>query len=92
MFFTAHGGASGEGRVMTNGLTVAAPFGGGGVSDVTYDIANADEMQVLISGGLGEARRRTAGLKPRYAQRRVDHNELPGLAFPLPFLQYEFWR
>ena len=55
MFFTAHGGASGEGRVMTNGLTVAAPFGGGGVSDVTYDIANAEEMQVLVSGGLGEA-------------------------------------
>jgi hypothetical protein len=55
MFFTAHGGASGEGRVMTNGLTVAAPFGGGGVSDVTYDTANAEEMQVLVSGGLGEA-------------------------------------
>ena len=55
MFFTAHGGASGEGRVMTNGLTVAAPFGGGGVSDVTYDTANSEEMQVLISGGLGEA-------------------------------------
>jgi hypothetical protein len=55
MFFTAHGGASGEGRLMTNGLVVAAPFGGGGVSDVTYDIANAEEMQVLISGGLGEA-------------------------------------
>src|SRR5688572_11490292 len=55
MFFTAHGGASGEGRVMTNGLTVAAPFGGGGVSDVTYDTANAEEMQVLISGDLGEA-------------------------------------
>jgi len=55
MFFTAHGGASGEGRVMTNGLVVAAPFGGGGVSDVTYDTANSEEMQVLISGGLGEA-------------------------------------
>lgn len=55
MFFTAHGGASGEGRVMTNGLTVAAPFGGGGVSDVTYDTANAEEMQVLVSGGLGES-------------------------------------
>jgi hypothetical protein len=55
MFFTAHGGASGEGRLMTNGLTVAAPFGGGGVSDVTYDTANAEEMQVLISGGLGES-------------------------------------
>ena len=35
MFFTAHGGDSGEGRVMTNGLTVASPFGGGGVSGVT---------------------------------------------------------
>jgi hypothetical protein len=55
MFFTAHGGDSGEGRVMTNGLTVASPFGGGGVSGFTYDIANSDEMQVLISGGLGEA-------------------------------------
>jgi len=54
-FFTAHGGPSGEGRVMTNGLTVAAPFGGGGVSDVTYDTANAEELQVLISGGLAEA-------------------------------------
>ena len=41
--------------LITNGLTVAAPFGGGGVSDVTYDTANAEEMQVLISGGLGEA-------------------------------------
>jgi hypothetical protein len=54
-FFSTHGGASGEGRVMTNGLHVAAPFGGGGVSDVTYDTANAEEMQVLISGGLAEA-------------------------------------
>jgi hypothetical protein len=54
-FFSTHGGAAGEGRVMTNGLTVAAPFGGGGVSDVTYDTANAEEMQVLVSGGLGEA-------------------------------------
>jgi len=55
MFFTAHGGASGEGRILTNGMAVAAPFGGGGVSDVTYDTANSEEMQVLISGGLGEA-------------------------------------
>ena len=55
MFFTAHGGAAGEGRILTNGMAVAAPFGGGGVSDVTYDTANSEEMQVLISGGLGEA-------------------------------------
>ena len=48
MFFTAHGGASGEGRVMTNGLTVAAPFGGGGVSDVTYDTAKGGKPSVTI--------------------------------------------
>jgi hypothetical protein len=55
MFFTAHGGDSGEGRILQNGLTLAAPFGGGGTSTLTYDITNAEEMQVLISGGLGEA-------------------------------------
>lgn len=55
VFFTAHGGDSGEGRILTNGLTLSAPFGGGGVSTLTYDITNAAEMQVLISGGLGEA-------------------------------------
>jgi hypothetical protein len=55
VFFTAHGGDSGEGRILTNGLTLAAPFGGGGTSTLTYDIANAEEMQVLVSGGLGEA-------------------------------------
>src|SRR4026209_524337 len=54
-FFTAHGGPSGEGRVMTRGLAGAGPFGGGGAAGVTSDAANADEMQVLISGGLGEA-------------------------------------
>src|SRR5262249_22041753 len=32
MFFTAHGGDSGEGRILQNGLTLAAPFGGGGTS------------------------------------------------------------
>jgi hypothetical protein len=54
-FFTAHGGTSGEGRISVDGLTVAAPFGGGGVSTLTYDVSNAAEMQVLVSGGLGEA-------------------------------------
>jgi hypothetical protein len=55
MFFTAHGGDSSEGRITVNGLTLAAPFGGGGTSTLTYDVANQEEMQVLISGGLGEA-------------------------------------
>jgi hypothetical protein len=54
-FFTAHGGRGNEGRVHIDGLPVAASFNGGGVSTFTYDVANADEMQVLVSGGLGEA-------------------------------------
>src|SRR5262245_15071835 len=55
MFFTAHGGDSTEGRILVSGLTLAAPFGGGGTSTFTYDVANQEEIQVLISGGLGEA-------------------------------------
>ena len=39
-----------EGRVQIDGLTVAASFGGGGVSTFTYDVNNAEEIQVLISG------------------------------------------
>ena len=54
-FFTAHGGRANEGRMTIDGLTVAASFNGGGVSTFTYDVANAEEMQVLVSGGLGEA-------------------------------------
>jgi hypothetical protein len=54
-FFTAHGGRGNEGRVHIDGLPVAASFNGGGVSTFTYDTANAEEMQVLVSGGLGEA-------------------------------------
>jgi len=54
-FFTAHGGRANEGRVLIEGMPVAASFNGGGVSTFTYDVANADEMQVLVSGGLGEA-------------------------------------
>jgi hypothetical protein len=54
-FFTSHGGRQNEGRVHIDGLPVAASFNGGGVSTFTYDTANADEMQVLVSGGLGEA-------------------------------------
>ena len=61
---------------MTNGLTVAAPFGGGGVSDVTYDTANAAEMQVLISGGLGEAE--TGGPSINIVP-KSGGNDLPGL-------------
>jgi hypothetical protein len=54
-FFTVHGGPANEGRVMVDGLSVGAAFNGGGVSGNAYDIANAQEMQVTLSGGLGEA-------------------------------------
>lgn len=53
-FFTAHGGRANEGRMMIERLNVAASFNGGGVSTCTYDIANTAEMQVLVSGGLGD--------------------------------------
>jgi hypothetical protein len=53
--FTTHGGRANEGRIMVDGLNTAAAFGGGGVSTLTYDVANAQEMQILISGGLGES-------------------------------------
>jgi hypothetical protein len=53
--FTTHGGRANEGRVMVDGLNTAAAFGGGGVSTLTYDVVNAQEMQILLSGGLGES-------------------------------------
>jgi len=54
-FFTVHGGPGNEGHVQIDGLNVGAAFNGGGVSGNAYDIANAQEMQISISGGLGEA-------------------------------------
>jgi hypothetical protein len=53
--FTANGGRANEGRMMIDGLPVAASFNGGGVSTFIYDVANTEEMQILVSGGLGEA-------------------------------------
>jgi hypothetical protein len=54
-FFTAHGGPGNEGAVQLDGLNVGAAFNGGGVSGNAYDVANAVEMQVSISGNLGDA-------------------------------------
>jgi Carboxypeptidase regulatory-like domain len=53
--FTAHGGNSTEGRMMVNGVPVAGSFSGNSVAQFGYDVANADELQVLVSGGLGES-------------------------------------
>ncbi len=54
-FFSAHGGRTNEGRMQINGMTVAAAFNGGGVSSLTYDTNNVEEVSVLVSGGLGES-------------------------------------
>ena len=54
-FFTAHGGRLNEGRMLINGMTVAGPFNGGGMSSLTYDTNNVEEISVLVSGGLGES-------------------------------------
>jgi hypothetical protein len=52
--FTANGGRANEGRMMIDGLPVAASFNGGGVSTFIYDTSNSDEIQVTVSGALGE--------------------------------------
>jgi hypothetical protein len=54
-FFSAHGGNSNEGRMQINGMTVAAAFNGGGVSSLSYNTSDAEEVSVLVSGGLGES-------------------------------------
>jgi Carboxypeptidase regulatory-like domain len=53
-FFAARGGNINEGRMTINGMTVAAPFNGGGVSTYILDSVNADEVAVAVAGGLGE--------------------------------------
>jgi hypothetical protein len=54
-FFTIHGGRGNEGNVQIDGMNVGAAFNGAGVSGNAYDIANAREMQLTLTGALGEA-------------------------------------
>ena len=53
-FFAARGGPINEGRMAINGMTIAAPFNGGGVSTYILDSINVDEVVVSVGGGLGE--------------------------------------
>src|SRR5688572_4880815 len=53
--FAARGGPINEGRMAINGMTVAAPFNGGGVSTYILDSVNVDEIAVAVAGGLGES-------------------------------------
>jgi hypothetical protein len=53
-FFAARGGPINEGRMAINGMTIAAPFNGGGVSTYILDSINVDEVVISVGGGLGE--------------------------------------
>ncbi len=53
-FFAARGGPINEGRMTINGMLIAAPFNGGGVSTYILDSVNVDEVSVAVAGGLGE--------------------------------------
>jgi len=57
VFFTSRGGRSNEGTVQIDGMNVGSAFNGGGVSGYGYDTANAQEVQLTVAGGLGEADR-----------------------------------
>jgi hypothetical protein len=54
-FFSSRGGPTNEGRMAVNGMAVAAPFNGGGVSTYVLDSVNVDEVSVSVSGGMGES-------------------------------------
>jgi Carboxypeptidase regulatory-like domain len=45
---------AGEGRMTVNGFTVAAARSGG-VSSYVYDTPNAEEVAIVVGGGLGES-------------------------------------
>ena len=53
--FGGSGGRANEGRMQVDGLNTGASLNGGGVSAYLADIANAQEVSLTTSGGLGEA-------------------------------------
>jgi hypothetical protein len=52
--FGGFGGRSNEGRVNIDGISVGSAFNGAGVSSYIADVANAREIAMITSGGLGE--------------------------------------
>ena len=56
-FFTARGGRGNEGTIQIDGMNVGSSFNGGGVAGFGYPLAEASEVQMTISGGLGEVDR-----------------------------------
>lgn len=56
-FFTSRGGRGNEGTIQIDGLNVGSSFNGGGVAGFGYPTSEASEIQMTISGGLGEVDR-----------------------------------
>ena len=56
-FFTSRGGRGNEGTVQIDGMNVGSAFNGGGVAGFGYPTSGSQEIQVTVSGGLGEADR-----------------------------------
>ena len=54
-FFNTYGGRPNEGRVKIDGLNAGSAPNGAGVSGFAYDTSNAAEVQVTLSGLLGES-------------------------------------
>jgi hypothetical protein len=52
--FGGFGGRSNEGRVNVDGISVGSAFNGAGVSSYIADVANAREIAMVTTGGLGE--------------------------------------
>ena len=70
IFFTSRGGRSNEGTVQIDGMNVGSAFNGGGVAGYGYDTTNAQEVQLTVAGGLGEADRGGPAVQHRAQDRR----------------------
>ena len=70
IFFTSRGGRSNEGTVQIDGMNVGSAFNGGGVAGYGYDTSNAQEVQLTVAGGLGEADRGGPAVQPHPQDRR----------------------
>jgi hypothetical protein len=76
--FPIHGGRGVESRLTVDGLNISNPPGGNQPPNYTADIANAQEVTMTTSGGLGESE--TAGLTMNIVPKQGG-NSASGLAF-----------
>ncbi len=76
--FPIYGGRGVESRLTVDGLNISNPPGGNQPPNFVADIGNAEEVTMLMSGGLGESE--TAGLTMNIVPRQGG-NSLSGLVF-----------